>query len=82
MSRNQAIYDFCKMCIYDPKADGTWREQTEACTSVKSCPLWPYRPVSISTGAGRRTTREKTIEIKPVDIDALVAGLDDEMEEE
>jgi hypothetical protein len=36
----------CKECIYDPKGGyGTWRQQTEACTSRK-CPLWPIRPVS------------------------------------
>jgi hypothetical protein len=36
----------CKQCTYDPMSGlGTWRQQVEACT-VKSCPLWPARPVS------------------------------------
>lgn len=50
MSRSKAIADFCKMCIFDPKSGmGTWRQQTESCPSVKSCPLWPYRPKSASS---------------------------------
>jgi hypothetical protein len=41
-----AINAFCKHCIYDPiGGSGTWRQQVEACTSLK-CPLYPVRPVS------------------------------------
>lgn len=49
MSRTTAINEKCKDCIYDHKAEGTWREQIENCTSEHSCALWPYRPLTIST---------------------------------
>lgn len=46
MSMRKAINEKCKDCIYDPKSGlGTWRQQTEACT-IKSCSLWPVRPIS------------------------------------
>ena len=46
MSRKAAIEAMCKACIYDPwGGGGTWRQQTEACTSG-NCPLYPYRPLS------------------------------------
>ena len=77
MSRTKAINDMCKMCIYDHKSPGTWREQVEACTSVNSCPLWQYRPVSVSTVNGNRKTRAVDAEL---DVDALVAGLEDDDE--
>jgi hypothetical protein len=45
-SMRKAINDFCKECSYDPlSAQGTWRQQVEACTSPK-CPLYELRPVS------------------------------------
>ena len=47
MSFRDAINAKCKECIYDPiGGSGTWRAQTEACTS-RDCPLFPVRPVSI-----------------------------------
>jgi len=53
MSRTKAINDFCKRCIFDHKAPGTFREQCEACpsgpTSKSPCPLWPYRPITIAS---------------------------------
>jgi len=79
MSRTKAINEKCKDCIYDQKAPGTWREQVEACTSEKSCSLWPYRPVSVSTVNGNRKTR--TVD-DAIDMDALIDGLDDEDETE
>lgn len=47
MTRSKAIAAKCRDCIYDPKAVGlgTWRQQTEACTS-RSCALWAFRPLS------------------------------------
>ena len=42
--RAAAIADFCKHCIYDPHAAGTWREQTAACSSG-GCPLHRFRPM-------------------------------------
>lgn len=49
MSFRAAIDAKCKECIYDPiGGKGTWRQQTEACTSY-SCPLYQLRPTSAST---------------------------------
>lgn len=45
-SRTKAIEAMCKHCIYDDGAgNGTWRQQTEACTST-TCPLYEWRPLS------------------------------------
>ena len=78
MSRTKAINEFCKGCIYDKKAPGTYREQVEACLSGPAskvpCPLWPYRPVSVSTV---NLTRKGKI-VDGINIDALIDGLDDE----
>lgn len=76
MSRTTAINSKCKDCIYDPKAPKTWREQVQDCRSEKSCALWPYRPVSIA--AINQNRKDKQTD--GIDIDALVAGLDDEDE--
>ena len=46
ISLRKAINDKCSNCIYDPFSGlGNWRQQVEACT-VKTCPLWPVRPIS------------------------------------
>ena len=46
ISLRKAINDKCSNCTYDPFSGlGNWRQQVEACT-VKTCPLWPVRPVS------------------------------------
>ncbi len=42
-SLRRAIDGFCKQCIYDPYARGTWRQQVEICTSHQ-CPLFDVRP--------------------------------------
>lgn len=44
MTRSQAIAAYCRECIYDPQAAGTWREQVAACACT-DCPLWRYRPL-------------------------------------
>lgn len=75
MSRTKAINDKCKDCIYDPAVSGTWREQVERCTSEKSCALWPFRPVTTAT---IHIVRKSDAKAKPVDYDALLAGLEDE----
>lgn len=46
MSLRNAINRKCRECIADPSAAGTWRQQVEQCT-VKTCPLYDVRPVSI-----------------------------------
>ena len=47
MTRQQAINEKCKECIYDPEVEGTWRMQAEACELI-DCALWEYRPKSRS----------------------------------
>lgn len=37
------INAFCKSCIYDRYAAGTWREQVRDCTAP-ACPLFDVRP--------------------------------------
>jgi len=46
-SMREAINAKCKWCIYDDKAEGTWRKQVELCTCT-DCPLHTYRPVTTS----------------------------------
>lgn len=43
-SRAAAINAYCRACLYDPMAAGTWREQVAACQSG-GCALFPFRPV-------------------------------------
>lgn len=45
-SRQWAINQKCRDCIYDPHGGGgTWRQQVEACPS-STCALWDFRPKS------------------------------------
>lgn len=50
MTRSHAINAYCRSCIYDPRAAGTWREQVAICQCV-DCPLWTYRPLPRNTPA-------------------------------
>ncbi len=43
-TRSKAITAYCRDCIADDAASGTWREQVGACTSI-ACQLWKYRPL-------------------------------------
>ncbi len=52
MSLRKAINDKCRECIYDPMAEGNWRQQISACTSPK-CPLYAHRPISKGYAASR-----------------------------
>jgi len=46
MSLRAAINAKCKDCIYDPHSGlGNWRQQVTLCT-IKTCPLWPVRPLT------------------------------------
>jgi len=71
MSLRQAINAKCKECIYDPRDRGTCAQQIACCT-VKSCPLYPVRPI---------TTNEIPSElirgwnIDPLELDEKVRGL-------
>ena len=47
-SKQQAINEKCKDCIYDPLAGGTWLAQTENCPAT-DCPLWEFRPITTIT---------------------------------
>lgn len=79
-SLKAAIKAKCKDCTYDPQVPGTYLEQIEMCT-VTSCPLWTVRPMTVATINLIR--KEKLTAAGPgIDIDALVAGLDDEEESE
>lgn len=75
MSRTKAINDKCKDCIYDPAVGGTWREQVEACTSQKSCALWPFRPVTTASIAVNRKLKNGSSD---EDFSLLVDGLEDD----
>ena len=44
-SLRKAVTAFCRWCIYDPGADGNWRQQVHACTAT-DCPLYQVRPLS------------------------------------
>lgn len=76
-SLKQAIRAKCKDCTYDPLAGGTYLQQIEDC-SVRACPLWEVRPMTTATINLNRKTRAAEGE---VNIDALIAGLDDEEDE-
>ena len=75
-SLKKAIEQKCKDCTYDTAAPGTWREQVEGCT-VKRCALWEVRPVSVNTINLRRAAAAGAPVVE-VDLDGLVAGLEDE----
>ena len=55
MTRQSAINEKCKDCIYDSLAGGTWLAQVEGCTDTK-CSLHEYRP---KTAATKKKEREK-----------------------
>ena len=71
-----AIRAKCKDCTYDPCAPGTYLQQIEECT-VRSCPLWPVRPMTVATINLHRKTKVDA----GIDVDAILAGLEDEPEE-
>ncbi len=73
-SLKKCIEEKCKDCTYDHAAPGTWREQVELCT-VKRCALWPVRPMTVATINANRKVRA---EVGGIDMDAILAGLDDE----
>ena len=76
-SLKKCIEAKCKDCTYDQSQPGTWREQTEMCT-VRTCPLWVVRPMTVATVNANRKVRA---EVSGLDIDSIIAGLDDESEE-
>lgn len=75
-SLKAAIKAKCKDCTYDPQAPGTYLQQIEDCT-VRSCPLWAVRPMTVATINANRNKRGNNL-----NLDALVDGLPDDDEEE
>ena len=47
MTRQKAIEEKCRECIYDELDEGTWRMQVEQC-QLTDCALYQYRPQSRS----------------------------------
>jgi len=78
MSRTKALNEYCKGCIYDKLAAGTWREQVENCAS-QHCPLWQHRPMTVATVNLHRKGKDVGSELN---LDALVDGLEDDDEVE
>ena len=78
-SLKKAVEAKCKDCSYDPCAPGTWREQVELCRVTK-CPLWAVRPVTVATLNANRRAKDGVVD--GVNIDAILAGLDDEEEDD
>lgn len=76
-SLKKCIEAKCKDCTYDPMAPGTWREQVEQCT-VQLCALWPVRPMTVATINLQRKNKAAS----DVNVDALVADLPDEEDEQ
>ncbi len=60
MTRQQAINEHCKSCIYDANSGlGNWRQQTSACTCTQ-CHLYHYRPKSKPKDAATGILRQQT----------------------
>ena len=47
-SLRKRIDHYCKSCVYDSSAAGTWRQQVSLC-AVTSCPLHDVRPKTTRT---------------------------------
>ena len=45
MTRQQAINQKCRECVYDDQDDGTWRQQVERC-DLSDCALYEFRPIA------------------------------------
>ena len=58
MTRQKAINEKCKDCIYDELDKGTWRQQVGACT-MTDCSLYEYRPLDSVRAQERRENLEK-----------------------
>lgn len=62
MSLRKAIDAKCRECIYDRKAAGTWRQQTEACTSPK-CSLYAVRLRNAGNRSQLRNSANLAVEL-------------------
>lgn len=52
-SLKKCIEEKCRECTYDPYIPGSWRSQVQDCT-IKKCPLWEVRPVTMEATMLRR----------------------------
>jgi hypothetical protein len=75
-SLKKCIEEKCKDCTYDKADDGTWRDQVERC-NVRSCALWPVRPLTVATINLIRKNKAASGVVE-IDVDALVDALPDE----
>ena len=64
MGMRQAINAKCKECIFDSRASGKWRQQTEACR-IESCPLHPYRPLATGRAKAVKAVKSATFADDP-----------------
>lgn len=64
-SLRSAINAACRECLFDPKEEGGWREQIEACTSFR-CPLYPVRPIPRRRGSQATVTVASDTPQEPV----------------
>lgn len=55
-SFKKCIEEYCKVCSFDQFSAGSWRQQVEDCT-VKTCKLYPVRPMTIATINSNRNKR-------------------------
>ncbi len=77
-SLKKAVEAKCRDCTYDQAAPGTWRDQVQSCRVTK-CALWPVRPMTVATINLQRKTRNADAGL---DMDAILAGLEDEEDDE
>ena len=75
LTRQGAIGAFCKSCIFDCGAEGTWVRQVELCTSPE-CSLFPYRPKQSKRTRGERVNEPTSDFNTDVDVDHPLAGED------
>jgi len=65
VSRQKAIDDHCKSCVYDPLNGGTWRKQVELCPCT-DCSLYEYRPLTEETRKSRANGTKASNLAKPL----------------
>lgn len=65
-TRGKAIEAFCKGCLYDPLAAGTWKEQVGSCVSA-NCPLHAFRPLPRQVIDQRETVAELRARLEATD---------------
>jgi hypothetical protein len=75
-SLKKCVEQMCKTCTYDHAAPGSWRQQVENCT-VKACPLWEVRPVTMETTLVRRKGKAG----EDAALNAIIDGLEDDEDE-